>query len=278
VQLVTIKDWLSQAATRLSDVKIKSPVLDAELILSHALKTDRTFLHAHGNHRLRRQVEFCANHMLKRRLKQEPLAYILKTKEFYGQDFHVSPAVLVPRPETEKLVELVLDLKLAPGSQVVDVGTGSGSIGISIKLASPQLKVTLVDVDSAALAVARRNASALKADVVVTKNDLLSDIDQQFDVVVANLPYLKADDKMSPGNAYEPKLALLGGGDGLDLIRRLILQSNTRLKTGGYLVLESNVWQRPSLIKFGVQNGYKAIDVENPSGLDYGLATILQKV
>jgi release factor glutamine methyltransferase len=170
---------------------------------------------------------------LARRLSREPAAYIVGAREFFGREFKVDRSVLIPRPETELLVELAV-AEIAPGSApvVVDVGTGSGCVGISVALERPSARVTGVDVSAAACAVAAGNAQRLGARMSAIRGDLLTAV-RRADVVLANLPYIPAQE--IPGlepevRDWEPRLALDGGADGLDLIRRVIADCGARLR------------------------------------------------
>ena len=187
-----------------------------------------------------------------RRAAGEPLPYLTGTRAFYHHDFLVTPAVLIPRPETEHLVEAALDWswQQAPagrGLTLVDVGTGSGAIALSLAAALPGATVHALDVSPAALDVARRNAARIGAtNVIFGRGDLLAALppDVRPDLVVANLPYIPAAELATlPVARHEPRLALDGGPDGLDLIRRLVAQAADRLATPGCLLLEIGAGQ-----------------------------------
>lgn len=260
---MTIKQWLNQANLKLQAQAISSARLDAELILAHCLKKNRTWLIARSDHLLDSKTQQEANQLLRRRLNNEPLAYLVGYKEFFGRKFEVSPAVLIPRPESETLIELLSELVDHPGQgvaqQLLDVGCGSGCLGITAKLEYPQLEVTLSDISPEALAVARRNAEKLKANLTILESDLLTgfiDNNRRFDYIVANLPYVDPDWFMSAETAYEPQLALIARDNGLDLIKQLIKQSHPVLKTKAKLLLEADPRQHQAVINFASTAGF----------------------
>ncbi len=182
--------------------------------------------------------------VLARRAAREPLAYIVGAREFWGLELEVTPDVLIPRPETELIVEAALDLHPVRDAAlaVADVGTGSGAIAIAIASERPRASVVATDISSAALAVARRNAMrhGLSARVQFATADLLDGIDGPFDLVVANPPYVRDGDRrgLQPEVRNEPGVALYGGTEGLDPITRLVTQAPSRLAPGGHLVFE----------------------------------------
>lgn len=215
---------LLKAAERSLAASSDTPTLDAAVLLAAATDHSRAWLAAHPETVLSATARGRFQELVSRRQEGQPIAYLLGHKEFHGRRFAVTPAVLVPRPETETLVELALDA-LRPGDSLVDVGTGSGCIAISVKLAAPGSTVTASDVSAAALEVARRNATRLKADVAFQVADLCPILpDMSRTVVVANLPYVPSAVATDPKLAAEPKLALDGGPDGFTLINRLLEQ------------------------------------------------------
>jgi release factor glutamine methyltransferase len=179
-----------------------------------------------------------------RRADREPLSYIVGRREFWGLEFEVSPDVLIPRPETELIVEAALDL--CPGRDapiaVMDVGTGSGCVAVSIARERPAARATASDISEAALAVARRNAARLGVAerVHFVRTDLMDGVENGFDLIVANPPYVRDRDRfgLQPEVAREPAVALYGGSNGLDTIARLLMEAPTRLRPGASLVFE----------------------------------------
>jgi release factor glutamine methyltransferase len=219
--VTTLSAELAGAASALAEVGCETPRLDAELLLAHVLGIDRAQLvmradeEAGGDDRTRYLA------LLTRRVKREPIAYILGRKGFRSLNLAVDPRVLIPRPETELLVEA--GLTLPEGIRVADVGTGSGAVALALKDERPDLVVIGVDVSAGALSVARLNRSRLGLQVEWLQADLLEGV--QCDAVLANLPYVAAGEVLPPDVAmYEPRGALLAGVDGLDQIRRLLAQ------------------------------------------------------
>lgn len=253
---ITIKDWVEDATRQLVFANIPSARLDAELLLSHTIRQPRTWLHSHDNEPLNsRQLEI-ANARLDLRLDRVPVAYIIGHKEFYGHPFKVTTAVLVPRPESEVLIDL-LDEALPKNERLiaerplrlVDVGTGSGNLGITAKLTYPELDVTLVDTSRHALTVAKENAELLHADVTVTQSDLLTSYPFVADIIIANLPYVDPAWKRSPETEHEPDTALFASNNGLAFIFELLIQTKEKLANGGKLILEADPEQHSAIKK-----------------------------
>lgn len=199
--------------------------------------------------------------MLEQRTNRLPLAYITGTKEFFGRDFTVNPHVLIPRPETETLIELLAGLPAPNNTRLIDVGTGSGVISITAKLEHPSWTVWATDVDPKALAIAHQNAATLGADVQLAHADLLelkSDkykptpkqliTPPTFNIIAANLPYVATNATVSPETAHEPQHALYAAHDGLALIYKLIAQAPQHLAAHGYLLLEAEPAQHAAII------------------------------
>ena len=223
------------------------PRMEAERLLAAALIVDRTALLAHPEARLRRAQALIYVDAIRRREQGAPLPYILGRIEFFGLDFVVTPDVLIPRPETELLVEHALDdLKgrMRPGSSptVVDVGTGSGCIAVALAVSVPELHITAIDIDQAALAVARSNGlrHGVEDRVCWIRGDLLGAVPGPIDVILSNPPYIAEREwKRLPASVrQEPRLALLAGREGLASVRRLLDQARSRLAPGGLLLVE----------------------------------------
>jgi release factor glutamine methyltransferase len=233
---VRIDEWLNEARTRLADAGIESQALEAQLLAAHPLGWDRSRLLAH----LEEEISADSNELLARRLTGEPLAYILGYREFYGRQFEVSPAVLIPRQETETLIDAFGSIAAPERAKVLDMGTGSGCIGITLKLGHPNLAVTLADISHDALSVAKRNTQALGAEVEAIETDAFQNLENKdFDVIITNPPYVRLTDKLGPGvQEFEPNLALFAGADGLDFYRLLANDAPNHLKTGGVLLTE----------------------------------------
>jgi release factor glutamine methyltransferase len=259
---LTVNDWLAEATRQLVFNNVPSARLDAELLLAHTVREPRTWLHGHGDDELNDRIVEIANARLDLRLDRVPVAYIIGHKEFYGRRFKVTTATLIPRPESESLIEL---LKLAlPNNEsllkerplrLVDVGTGSGVLGITAKLEHPDLDVTITDISRHALKVAAQNAEALHADVTSIQSNLLAEYPFIADIIIANLPYVDPEWERSPETEHEPAVALFAEKNGLALIFELLTQSKTKLSNSGKLILEADPEQHPDIIKEAIKNG-----------------------
>jgi release factor glutamine methyltransferase len=217
----SIGGTLSRATARLSEAGCDTPRLDAELLIAEALGVGRERLLIDAPAALDDDASGRVEALVSRREAREPVAYILGRKEFRHITLSVDQRVLIPRPETELLVEV--GLTLPPGARVVDVGTGSGAVALALKDERPDLSVTATDVSPDALAVARDNAARLGLEVEFLEADLLTGVGGPFDAVLANLPYVADEVDLIPEiGTYEPAVALFGGPDGLDLIKRLL--------------------------------------------------------
>lgn len=260
-----IKDWLKDAASKLSSIGIPSAILDAEIILSSTLNKNRTYLHAHNDDTIEATTAKVANDKLNLRLNRMPIAYIIGHKEFYGRDFIVTSDTLIPRPESESIIDLLKDIfKEINKNQtikIIDVGTGSGCLGITAKLELQNVDVTLIDISNKALEIAGKNAKKLSADVKIIQNDLLKNLSIKSDIIIANLPYVDQSWNRSPETDFEPSLALFADNNGLSIIEKLILQTNNALLMGGYLIIEADPDQHRSLIEFAKKQTLKMVKI-----------------
>lgn len=257
----TVNSWLSSATAQLSGAGIASARLDAELILSHTLRQPRTWLHGHADEPLEPRTVEIANARLDLRLDRVPIAYIIGHKEFYGHTFKVTTATLIPRPESEAVLALLTkavpkNLNLT-GEQLklVDVGTGSGNLGISAKLAHPELNITLIDISRHALKIAAENAQQLGAEVDTLQSDLLTGYPFTANIVIANLPYVNPEWERSPETNHEPASALFADNNGLALMLKLLIQTKSKLALGGSLILEADPEQHSALQKEAAHYG-----------------------
>jgi release factor glutamine methyltransferase len=242
---------LRAARARLASTS-EYPRRDAELILAHVLECDATALLTHPERMLTAKEAEQFENLLKRRLASEPLQYLTGTQEFFGLLFEVSPDVLIPRPETEHLVEAVLErFEREANPYIVDVGTGSGAIAVAIAHGLPRSRVTAVDLYPSALEIARRNAErhGVIDRVTLLQSDLLATAGStEFDVVVSNPPYIAEGEVLEPQVAnYEPRSALYAGPSGLEIYERLIPQAVQGLKPQGWLMMEVGYGQQPAL-------------------------------
>ncbi|MBI3931169.1 MAG: peptide chain release factor N(5)-glutamine methyltransferase [Chloroflexi bacterium] len=239
---MTIKQTLSRARAILVASNIEDAPLESELLLRQALRIDRIQLYLALDRELGPEEDETLWKLIKRRLDGEPIAYITGQREFYGLDFSVDPSVLIPRPESELLVEKAL--KLAQEQAVftiAEVGTGCGAIAISLALSLPQAKIYATDISAAALKVTRLNCQkhGVVARICLLSGDMLAPLPEPVDLIVANLPYVR-EAELSRVNThnFEPSLALNGGADGLEKIAQLCSQIGDKLRTGGSLLLE----------------------------------------
>ncbi|MBA4111405.1 MAG: peptide chain release factor N(5)-glutamine methyltransferase [Leptothrix sp. (in: Bacteria)] len=214
--------------------------LDAQILLSTVLQRPRSWLLAHELDALPPEPASQFVAWLQRRAQGEPLAYLVGDKEFYGLTLRVSPDVLIPRPDTETLVDWALELIPAqPGFSVLDLGTGSGAIALALQHQRPQARITAVDASPAALAVAQANASQLGLPVNFLQGSWFEPVaDARFSLIVSNPPYIAENDKHLDALSFEPKQALTSGADGLDDLRLIIAKAPLHLQPGGWLVLE----------------------------------------
>lgn len=259
----TLDSWLDDAAAELTAAKTSSARLDAELILSHTLRRPRTYLHAHGNEQLTPRLQEILDARLQLRLDHTPIAYIVGHKDFYGRRFKTTPAALIPRPESEAIIELLAtiipkNLSLIPNPlHLVDVGTGTGCLGITAKLEWPELDVTVTDISNHALNLAKENAAALGANITFIRGDLLHGFATPVDIIVANLPYVDRSWDVSPDTQAEPQEALYADEKGLALIRQLIDQAALLLRPHGSLLIESDVRQQTDITSLARQQKFK---------------------
>lgn len=254
------REWLQKAKTTLSENHISTAQLDAEIILSCAINKPRTWIHAHSDETLNPQLTSIVDAMLSLRQTNVPIAYITGYKEFYGRTFHVSPSVLVPRPETENLVEYITNTYRDKKSTIIEVGTGSGIIAISLSIELPDSNITAIDISDKALAVAQKNAeSHHQTSINFMRNDLLSGITIKADCIVANLPYVDPTWRTNDEVLHEPDLALYAKQNGLELIKKLIYQASNNLKPKGQIVLEADPRQFASIKKIAKDNKYNII-------------------
>jgi len=246
-----IGGWLRRARAALAGVS-DSPRLDAELLLARALGRDRSWLVAHRDDSPDAEAKTKADAWLARRVTGEPLAYITGTREFWSLEFEVTPAVLIPRPDTEILVERALELiPRDDGCRVLDLGTGSGAIAIAIAIAIASersaAEVTATDASAQALAVARRNAARLvPGRIRFVESDWFTGLgSERYDLIVSNPPYVAEDDPAlaEAAIAFEPRRALAAGADGLDDIRRIAAGLPAHLAPGGRALIEHGAMQ-----------------------------------
>jgi release factor glutamine methyltransferase len=237
---VTILTALLQGTKLFEEDSIAAPRLTAEVLLAHALNRERQYLYAHPEEELNEVAWIHYGRYLHQRLQGKPTQYVTGRQEFYGREFRVTPDVLIPRPETEHLIEASL-LRLRSGDKVLDVGTGSGAIAITIALET-STRVYATDISTSALRIANENARQLNAPVSFIAADLVACFaDRSFDMIASNPPYVPKTDQPALQREvrdYEPEVALFGGPTGLEIYGRLIPEAQRVLRPGGWLLLE----------------------------------------
>ena len=237
---MTLKQALSRARGILAAGNIEDARLESELLIRHTLKISQVQLYLDLDRKLSPNQEQTFRQLIKRRLGGEPTAYITKHREFYGLDFYVSPDVLIPRPESELLVEMALDLiQNRPVPTIAEIGTGCGAVAISLALKLPRAKIYATDISALALKVALFNCQrhGVADRICLLHGDMLDPLPEPVDLVVANLPYVDKLEMPESAN-FEPLLALDGGSDGLEKIYQLCQQVTDMLRPDGYLLLE----------------------------------------
>jgi release factor glutamine methyltransferase len=260
-----VKAQLAKARATLATAGIPLPWLDAEILVAHVLKSSRERLHSHPDRQLTTAQRAQLRRLTSRRAARVPVPYLVGEREFYGHMFLVTPAVLIPRPSSELLVELAIDwLKTHPTARrVIDLGTGSGAVAISVAKAIPDVRIEARDVTARALRVAAENITRhrLRRRITTVKADLLRGA-APVDVILANLPYIpEALRRVRPKELeYEPGLALDGGKDGLDLIRTALAQAPAAVKPGGLVLFECDPAQTRRIVRLA-QGHWPAADV-----------------
>lgn len=271
-----VSELEAKIAQRLRAAGIESARLDAVMIIGHVLNRSREWLLAHDDTLVSSEDSRRVEELTLRRAKREPLAYIMGYKEFHGRRFMVTSDVLIPRPESEVMIDMLSDVVVRGNTQtigdtakcnyssrayrLIDVGTGSGCLGITAKLEHPELNVTLSDISDKALEIARKNAEQLSADVGLVRSNLMENVSGKFDIILANLPYVNPNwDYLSPELKYEPDLALYASDDGLALIYKLINQAPAHLVRGGYIILEMDTPQIERVATYASEYGFAVV-------------------
>ena len=246
---MTIREALRLAEARLEQAGVPDADVDAAYLLASVLKEDTLAMRINGHRELAAPQWAAFDALCDRRAAREPLQYILGETEFMGLTFHVEPGVLIPRADTEILVEKALEW-MKPGARVLDIGTGSGAIAVSLAKLGRQAQVTAVDVSDRALKIARRNAERNGAAVEFVKSDCFSALKgRKYDMIVSNPPYISEDEMrgLMPEVTREPELALFGGADGLDFYRRISREAPEYLNEGGCLLFEIGWLQKDAV-------------------------------
>ncbi|MBE5800499.1 MAG: peptide chain release factor N(5)-glutamine methyltransferase [Clostridiales bacterium] len=246
---MTIREILKAATARLDAAGVLSGDYDAAVMLAHVMGEDALMLRMNSWKAMPEDKLEEYEAIIARRETREPMQYILSSTGFMGLEFHVEPGVLIPRPDTEILCEEALR-RLKPGARVLDIGTGSGALAVSIAKLGKDCQVTAVDVSDAALAIAQGNAERNGAQVRFVKSDCFAALEgETFDMIVSNPPYINREEmaELMPEVLQEPELALFGGEDGLDFYRRISREAGAHLKKGGCLLFEIG-WQQKDAV------------------------------
>lgn len=269
----TVRSVLADGIRTLAEAEVDAPQITAQLLMAHALGWDRVRVLSHGDDRVEGSAAEQFLTLVRRIAAGEPLQYLTGEREFYGLSFSVNPAVLIPRPETEMLVERALRLArdgpLSGRLRFLDLGTGSGCIAVTLAKLLPCADGCAVDVSSAAIAVARSNARrhAVSGFVRFVNADLVSCFAERpiFDLIVSNPPYVAQGEREclpSQVREHEPRLALFGGPTGLEIYRRLIPEAALRLKQGGHLLLEMGAGQAEAVTQMMEQAGLRVSSID----------------
>ncbi|HVO86550.1 MAG TPA: HemK/PrmC family methyltransferase [Candidatus Binatia bacterium] len=256
---MTAGQFLRMGTDVLKANAVASARLDCLVLMEDCLNRDRAWLLAHPETKISTEQLRKLNKRLARRAKHEPLAYIRGFSEFYGRRFKVNKRVLEPRPESETMIDLLKKLPLGSKPAIADVGTGSGCLGITAALELHDPNIDLYDIDSAALAVARHNSVMHEVHLHAYKRDLLRRVTKSYDVILANLPYVPTTWKINEAAKAEPRLAIFGGKDGLDVYRRLFEQLAKLDKKPAFVLTESLPPQHQALIKIARTAGYRKL-------------------
>lgn len=253
--MITVRQLVERAEQRLQAKGIGEPEAHAELIAAFVLNKSRTYIRAFGDNLIYDKEEKLFNKILEEKLSGKPLAHIIGEAEFMGRLFTVGPTVLIPRPETEELVEQ--SVKHISGSKpdfILDMCSGSGCIAVSLAFLFPSAQVTGADISQGAIEVARKNASNMNLNkrVSFVQSDLFENIKGRFDLIISNPPYIPTEviKTLSPEVQSEPHIALDGGSDGMDIIKKIILAAPVYLKEGGLLALETGYGQSQKVLQF----------------------------
>ena len=263
----TVLECLEGGASYLRERGIESPRRNMEWLLAQQLSCSRIELYASFDRPMNEQELAPLRGLLKRRGEGEPLQHILGTVEFAGREFLCDKRALIPRPETEEMVESALKLELKDHLQILDVGTGSGVIGITIALSLGErcASTVLTDISPDALALARENADRHALPVSCIESDLLEGVAGKYHLILANLPYVSQAEKdaLAREVAHDPATALFGGNDGLDILRRFIPAVKDHLSPSGWLVLEIGSTQGPEVVALAQSAGLNAVRLED---------------
>ncbi len=263
---MTINEWFNATQDILSQAGIETARLDSLVLLCDIIDKDKSWVLAHPEHVLQRSEIKILSTIVAQRAKHTPIAYVRGKTEFYGREFIINENVIVPRPESEAILELLK--KIISGNEattIIDIGTGSGALAISAKLEFPAANVIASDIDSGCLDLARRNADKLRVEIEFVIGDLLqpfqnSKFSIQTYILMCNLPYVPTAYPVNEAAMHEPKLALFSGTDGLDHYRRLFAQLLELPQSAQYIITESLPIQHNQIADIASRSGYELLD------------------
>lgn len=262
ISYLRFNEWLIQADIKLSKAGVQNSRIDADYLLSYVTHIPRLHLSLHSNQILNKIQANKLEKLLNRRLNREPLQYILKTVDFHGLNLYVNKNVLIPRPETEFLVDMIIreNTKVAT---ILDIGTGSGGIALALKQAYPDSCVTAVDISIPALRTAIANARRLKLPVRFHKSDVYDRVIGQYDLIVSNPPYLTSNEYLLTVpeiQQYEPKIALQAENNGLAVYVQILAKAREHLKSSGKIYLEIGHLQAEAISFLAQKNGFTSME------------------
>lgn len=260
---MTLGQILAKAEARLGSARISSARLDVLILLEDMLHKDRAWILAHPEHRLSNLAARRLDRKIERRAKHVPLAYIRGFTEFYGREFKVNRHVLEPRPESETMIELLLSLDLPRSPAIADIGTGNGALGITAALEVQDSRVDLYEISSGALAVAKHNTHLHELHLHARKMNLLSRPLRPYDALLCNLPYVPDKWQINQAAMAEPRIAIFGGPDGLEIYRKLFHQLQRFTWKPRYILTESLPPQHEILEEIALSNGFKLMDSQD---------------
>lgn len=241
----------------------ETPDLDLQLILCHVIRRSRSYLFSHPDTQISRQQEAMLRDLLERRKRGEPVAYLTGIKGFWHIDCSVNSSVLIPRPETELLMEMALELEQDQVNTALELGTGSGAIAIALARERPAWTISATDISAAALSVARHNALANGASIELLEGSWYQPVpNRRFELIISNPPYIDPADPhlLAPSLKYEPVNALVADNKGLADLAQIITESNQHLNPGGWIILEHGYDQSAEVCDMLIQKGYESID------------------
>lgn len=266
---MNVTELLAQGTAALAGC-VEQPAQEAELLLAHSMARPRSWLRGFAEKSVELDQQTTFNRLVQRRAHGEPFAYVVGQREFWSLTLEVTPAVLVPRPETERLVELALErIPLDQAVNVADLGTGSGAIALALARERPQARIVATDRDGNALAVAERNAKRLVLNsITFSQGDWYAalPVEQRFDLIVSNPPYIPPGDPHLRALAREPQAALVAMSNGLAALRTLAQGAPARLATGGWLLMEHGLAQGDAVRKLLQQAGFSNVQTWNDLG------------